>query len=104
MSSEKKDVALDHPRIWLQNAADAEAAGEERRWCQDKAWPSHEFDGEPTEYVRADIVDGLVAVLNCAREDILSLKNDRGCEFEGSDEDWVGEIDAVLSSYRKQGG
>lgn len=103
MSTEKKDVTLDHPRIWLQNAADGKASGEGRLWSEHKVWPVDENDGEPTEYVRADIVDGLVAVLKGAREDILSLKNARGCEFGGTDEDWVGEIDAVLSSYRKQG-
>ena len=63
MSNEKKDVTLDHPRIWLQNAADGAASGEGRLWCEDNVWPVDENDGEPTEYVRADIVDGLVAAL-----------------------------------------
>lgn len=46
----------DHERIWLQNAEDAKHALEGRLWCQDKVWPGSPEDGEPTEYVRADLV------------------------------------------------
>ncbi len=47
----------DHEHIWLQNAEDAAASHEGRLWCQDKVWPADGTDGEPTEYVRADMVD-----------------------------------------------
>lgn len=46
----------DHERIWLQNAEDAKHTLEGRLWCQDKVWPNDPGDGEPTEYVRADLV------------------------------------------------
>jgi len=29
---------------------------EGRLWCQEKVWPDDPADGEPTEYVRADLV------------------------------------------------
>lgn len=48
-------AATDHERIWLQNAKDAEHQAEGRLWCQDKVWPDDPEDGEPTEYVRADL-------------------------------------------------
>lgn len=44
----------DHERIWLQAAEDAAEYG--RLWSQDKVWPDHPDDSEPTEYVRADLV------------------------------------------------
>lgn len=47
--------AIDHERIWLQNAEDARLQDEGRMWCQDKVWPDEDGDGEPTEYVRADL-------------------------------------------------
>jgi hypothetical protein len=96
MSTEKKDVALDHPRIWLQNAADGKASGEGRLWCEDNVWPVDENDGEPTEYVRADIVDDLVAALKAAR--VVVAFSDRR-----SSVNVLKTIDAALSSYRKQG-
>lgn len=37
------------------------------------------------------------AALRTAREDVLHLVNARGSEAEGSDDDWVGYIDAALS-------
>lgn len=44
----------DHERIWLQHPDDEdESVG--RLWCQDKVWPDTPEDGEPTEYVRADL-------------------------------------------------
>lgn len=53
--------APDYERIWLQNREDGEASGEGRLWCEDKVWPVDENDGEPTEYVRADLYARLVA-------------------------------------------
>ena len=50
------EPAQDHERIWLQNEKDGEASGEGRMWCEDKVWPETELCGEPTEYVRADLV------------------------------------------------
>lgn len=47
-------VTADHERIWLQNANDAHGC-EGRLWCQDKVWPEDDEQGEPTEYVRADL-------------------------------------------------
>lgn len=49
-------MMADHERIWLQNAEDAEHCNEARMWCQDKVWPADKEDGEPTEYVRADLL------------------------------------------------
>jgi len=45
----------DHERIWLQHSDDA-ADAEGRMWCCDKVWPLDPEDGEPTEYVRADLL------------------------------------------------
>jgi hypothetical protein len=45
----------DHERIWLQHPDDAEGQETGRMWCQDKVWPNDPEDGEPTEYVRADL-------------------------------------------------
>jgi hypothetical protein len=44
----------DHERIWLQHPNEADEY-EGRRWCEDKVWPDDPEDGEPTEYVRADL-------------------------------------------------
>lgn len=52
-------MSADHERIWLQNADDAKHQGEGRMWCQDKVWPDDGEDGEPTEYVRADLFAAL---------------------------------------------
>lgn len=67
-SAEK--VVADHERIWLQNVADGEASGEGRLWCQDKVWPVDENDGEPTEYVRADIYASALALIESQRATI----------------------------------
>ena len=53
-------VHTDHERIWLQNPNDA-APETGRLWCQDKVWPESSEEGEPTEYVRADLYDALQA-------------------------------------------
>lgn len=46
------ETVADHERIWLE----APPGGPEGRlWCEDKVWPDDENDGEPTEYVRADL-------------------------------------------------
>ena len=52
-------VASDHERIWLQNAEDAKHQDEGRMWCEDKVWPDEPEEGEPTEYVRADLYASL---------------------------------------------
>jgi hypothetical protein len=45
---------MDHERIWLENEKDADPSVG-RLWCKDKVWPTDSEDGEPTEYIRADI-------------------------------------------------
>jgi len=44
----------DHERIWLQHPDDADQY-QGRLWCEDKVWPDEPEEGEPTEYVRADL-------------------------------------------------
>lgn len=51
----------DHERIWLQASEDAKHQAEGRLWCQDKVWPDDPEDGDPTEYVRADLYAALEA-------------------------------------------
>lgn len=53
----------DHERIWLQSAADAKNSYEGRLWCEDKVWPEGEDQGEPTEYIRADLAESSLATL-----------------------------------------
>lgn len=49
-------LRADHPRIWLEPRSPDDRYGSDgRTWCQDKVWPEHEGQPEPTEYVRADI-------------------------------------------------
>lgn len=63
----------DHPRIWLQ--ADAGNAAD-RLWCEDKVWPDeadNPDEGEPTEYVRADICAALVEALETVRSGLRNL-------------------------------
>ncbi|MFG1462317.1 hypothetical protein V5F77_05400 [Xanthobacter sp. DSM 24535] len=113
MSSATTSAAADHPRIWLQNAEDAKAAGEGRLWCEDKVWPVDDNDREPTEYVRADIVQGLVTEVSELREIAkrLSTIGAGFAEFHLKEQGFVPagikrlfpEIDAALSSSRKQG-
>lgn len=43
----------------------------------------------------------LETVLSEAREDILNFKNSRWSECEGTDSDYVGYIDAVLSQEKQ---
>lgn len=62
------ETKRDHERIWLQ--ADA-GAGADRLWCQDKVWPDESdnpAEGEPTEYVRADIAGAAPELLEALRE------------------------------------
>ena len=61
----------DPERIWLQNAADAKHQCEGRMWCEDKVWPDDPEDGEPTEYVRADIAAATIERLTKELEDAL---------------------------------
>lgn len=62
-------------------------------------WQEGAWDGDAEAVANArvwsaslDLMEALVA----AREVILSLKNARWSEVEGSDSDWVGFIDAAL--------
>lgn len=64
------DARDDHERIWLQNAKDADTQGDGRLWCQDKVWPHDPGDGEPTEYVRADLATNY----NAGRRVIAELR------------------------------
>jgi hypothetical protein len=50
-------MGTDHERIWLQNAEDAKHQDQGRLWCENKVWPVDPEEGEPTEYVRADLFD-----------------------------------------------
>jgi hypothetical protein len=59
----------DHERIWLQNANDAKQHSEGRLWCEDKVWPDDPEDGEPTEYVRADIAAATIERLTRERDE-----------------------------------
>lgn len=45
----------------------------------------------------ARTIPALLEALRDARETILYLKNARWSECEGSDADWIGEIDAALA-------
>jgi hypothetical protein len=54
-------MSNDHERIWLQNAKDALNQDTGRMWCEDKVWPDDAEDGEPTEYVRADLYEAVLS-------------------------------------------
>lgn len=63
----------DHARIWLEPRSPDDRYGSDgRTWCQDKVWPEHEGQPEPTEYVRADIGAGHRE--NLLREEALSWR------------------------------
>lgn len=48
-------MSEDHARIWLEPRSPDDRYGHEGRlWCQDNVWGGE--DGEPTEYVRADLI------------------------------------------------
>ncbi|RPH74027.1 hypothetical protein EHM76_04310 [bacterium] len=64
----------DHERIWLQNAIDAGHQEEGRLWCQDKVWPDDPEDGEPTEYVRADLYAAALAEIERLQSIVLNAK------------------------------
>lgn len=49
-------MSKDPERIWLQNAEDASHNPDGREWAEDKIWPDDPEDGEPVEYIRADLV------------------------------------------------
>ncbi len=61
-------MSKDPERIWLQNAEDASHTPEGRLWAEDKVWPDDPEDGEPVEYIRADLVS---AALTEARREVL---------------------------------
>ena len=58
-------------------------------------------NAEPYHHQRT--VDELLEALGYARETILDRVNARGSEAEGSDADWVGDIDALIAKHRKGG-
>lgn len=59
----------DHARIWLEPMSpDGRYGCEGRLWCQDKVWPDHEGQPEPTEYVRADLFAALAEERDRLRE------------------------------------
>jgi hypothetical protein len=60
-------MSADHERIWLQNAKDALNQDTGRMWCEDKVWPDDAEDGEPTEYVRADLYETALSERNAAQ-------------------------------------
>ena len=74
--------------------------------CKTECWFSATMRAQAAELtaLRAERDAALARVgvlevaLTGARGDILSLLHGRGCEFEGSDEDWVGDIDTILSA------
>ena len=70
-------VARDHERIWLQNKEDAKHQCEGRVWCQDKVWPNEPEEGEPTEYVRADLYAALAARITELEAALARIVEDR---------------------------
>jgi len=64
--------------------------------------------GFPTAMDRAAIKrvleqrSGLLEALRAARQTVLDLKNSRWSEVEGSDEEWVAEIDAAIAKATGQ--
>lgn len=59
----------DHERIWLEPRPDEGDFGPEGRlWCQDKVWPGSPDEGEPTEYIRADIASAEIERLRAENE------------------------------------
>src|SRR4030095_1904517 len=75
MMKKKKstDIHPDHERIWLQNANDAGDEG--RMWCEDKVWPNGPEEGEPTEYMRADLIKKAEADIRMYLARINELEN-----------------------------
>ncbi len=98
----------DHPRIWLQSAADAKLQDEGRMWCQDKVWPDDPYDGDPTEYVRADLYASLetrIARLTAAMEEVRGhfiVERDAGTRTPsiGYDSNALPKIIAILDAAR----
>lgn len=70
----------DHARIWLQNTADIDP-GTGRLWCEDKVWPESPEEGEPTEYVRADIAADLAEALEALMRQALQSPDLRATEW-----------------------
>jgi len=64
----------DHERIWLQHPDDAIHNDEGRLWCEDKIWPDDDEDGEPTEYVRADLLAEARAQIAAKDIELAELK------------------------------
>lgn len=62
---------------------------------------SHQYDDESRFYGQAaDLIEAMGEALAGARQTIIDLTNSRGSEAEGTDADWVGDIDAILSRTR----
>lgn len=78
-------MKADHERIWLQNADDAAATGASREWCSAPVWPDDPVDGEPTEYVRADLLTTARAeARKAALEEAVKLADERGAATTAS--------------------
>lgn len=63
--------------------------------CDEPYYPS--VDLTPAQWRLISAAPELLEALREARQTILDLKNSRGSEAEGSDDDWVGDIDAAIS-------
>lgn len=64
-------MVADHERIWLEPPP---GGSEGRLWCQDKVWPMQPEDGEPTEYVRADIHAAALALIERQAAELAGLR------------------------------
>lgn len=65
-------------------------------WGCGIAWVSRDDEAEANARLIAASPD-LLEALRGARQTILDLKNARWSEAEGSDEEWVAEIDAAIA-------
>lgn len=73
----------DHERIWLQNEDDAKNQCEGRLWCEDKVWPDDPEDGEPTEYIRADLHAAAEARVRELEDRVGVLEHDLDAQIAG---------------------
>lgn len=93
----------DHERIWLQNAEDAKDNIEGRLWCQDKVWPDGSVDdGEPTEYVRADLYATLEREVAAMRAKAIENAQQRNA-LSGSGSGWRVPLNAFVIAVAGDG-
>lgn len=50
-----------------------------------------------TDQTRNGLITEMLEALKDARQTIIDLKNSRWSECEGSDDDWTGDIDAIIA-------